>query len=256
MIGSAPRKNETDMRPLIAGNWKTNLVGSKAQALAEALLDHCDSDSVCVIPPNVYLERIAGVLSGHQIALGAQDVSESEMGATTGDVCAAQLSDIGCRYVLVGHSERRARQGESSVWVAEKAQAAVASGLIPIVCVGETLEQREQGLQGHVVTEQLEPVMARLTSDQAWVVAYEPVWAIGTGKTASPEQAQEVHALIRNVLKASGMDARQILYGGSVNATNAPQLSECADVDGALVGGAALNSESFAAIVAAFTEHS
>lgn len=242
------------MRPLIAGNWKTNLLGSQAEHLAQQLVARCDSDSVCLIPPSLYAERVARVLSGSQIALGGQDVSESSMGATTGDLCAEQWVDVGCAYVLVGHSERRQRQAESSSWVASKALAASEAGLIPIVCVGESLAQRQTGQQTDVVTAQLSPVVEALGQDRDWVVAYEPVWAIGTGVTASPEQAQDMHASIRAFLETHAVTGKRILYGGSVNEQNAKALQACPDVNGALVGGAALKVESFAAIAAAFLE--
>lgn len=242
------------MRPLIAGNWKTHLVGHEAEQLAGELVSTCNVAGVCLVPPALYAERVARVLAGSQIALGIQDISDQGMGATTGDHCAQQALDVGCRYVLVGHSERRVRQQESSAWVAAKAKAAVDSGLIPIVCVGESLEQRDDGQQDKVVQAQLEPVVSALQPTDQWVVAYEPVWAIGTGQTATPEQAQAMHAAIRGYLAQFGMQGLQILYGGSVNEKNAVALRDCPDVNGALVGGAALKVDSFAAIVAAFVE--
>ena len=244
------------MQALIAGNWKTNLLGAEAEALARAVVEHCDDQRVCVIPPALYADRVGQALSGSKVNLGLQDVSESGMGATTGDICAQQVADIGARYVLVGHSERRQRQGETSEWVAKKAVAAIETGVTPIVCVGESLSDREAGDHERVVLEQLAPAVDAIEAGQPWVVAYEPVWAIGTGKTASADQAQAMHAVIRGCLAAADMGNTQILYGGSVNAANANELAACPDVNGALVGGAALNIEAFTVIVKAFTEQS
>lgn len=242
------------MKSFVAGNWKTHLTGSEIDDLAGALASKCDGADVAVFPPSVYAERVVRAFSGHQIGIGLQDLSESGQGATTGDICAEQALDIGCQYVLVGHSERRQRQQESNEWVANKAVAAVSAGLVPLVCVGETLDEREAERQDEVVAGQLAPVVAALNAGDQWMVAYEPVWAIGTGKTASAEQAQAMHASIRALLAQSGMQETKILYGGSVKASSAVELASQADVDGALVGGAALKSDEFAAIVAAFRE--
>lgn len=242
------------MKSFVAGNWKTHLTGTQIDALSGQLASTCDGPDVAVFPPAIYAQRVIDAFAGHQISVGLQDLSESGQGATTGDICAEQAADIGCRYVLVGHSERRQRQRESDQWVAEKATAAVAGGLVPVVCVGETLEQRESNRQNEVVAAQLAPVVQALQPGDVWMVAYEPVWAIGTGKTASAEQAQAMHLAIRDLLSESGMQDTKILYGGSVKAASAAELASQADVDGALVGGAALKSDEFAAIVAAFRE--
>lgn len=242
------------MNTLIAGNWKTNLLADGAQALAQAVRDQCNQANVCVIPPALYAAKVAELLATSDVALGLQDISDQGMGATTGDICAQQAVDVGAKYVLVGHSERRVRQFETSELVANKALAAASAGILPIVCVGESLDDREAGRHEQVVGEQLAPVIQALGTAMDCVVAYEPVWAIGTGKTASAEQAQAMHAVIRRMLVDAGKGQTKILYGGSVNAANAAELAACPDVNGALVGGAALTIESFAVIVKAFTE--
>lgn len=210
--------------------------------------------AVCV--PYPYLAQAQSVLGGGNVAWGAQDVSEHSHGAYTGEVSAAMLGDFGCRYVIVGHSERRSYYGDTDAVVAAKTEAALKANLIPIVCVGETLAEREAGITGEVVTRQLDAVVARIGVDALakCVVAYEPVWAIGTGKTASAAQAQEVHALLRTrVAKDSAAVAAglQILYGGSVKPGNAKELFGQPDIDGGLIGGAALVAADFLAICAA-----
>lgn len=209
-----------------------------------------------ICPPFPYLDRMAAKTAGSGLKLGAQNVSQFSGGAYTGEVAPQMLRDIGCEYVIVGHSERRAMYAESSEIVAQKFAAVIEAGLRPILCVGETLEEREADRTEAVIGEQLQAVL-ETTGIQAFasaVVAYEPVWAIGTGKTASPEQAQAVHAFIRGLLAAQ--DAKiaarvQILYGGSVNGGNASGLFAMADIDGGLIGGASLKSEDFLAIAAA-----
>lgn len=208
---------------------------------------------VCV--PFPYLDQTHQLLAGSRVAWGAQDVSAHRQGAFTGEVSAAMLQDFGCSYVIVGHSERRQYHGESSELVARKAEAALGGGLIPVVCVGETLLEREADRTAEVVLAQLGAVVERLGGDICRaVVAYEPVWAIGTGRTASPEQAQDVHRLLRERLGKVNEAACGIplLYGGSVKADNAERLFACADIDGGLVGGAALNAVEFLAICGAF----
>jgi triosephosphate isomerase len=202
----------------------------------------------------VYLHETAAALAGSDLRWGAQDVSEHAQGAYTGEVSAAMLAEAGCRYVIVGHSERRAYHAESDELVAAKAQAALAKGVTPIVCVGETLAQREAGETETVVKRQLSAVIHRLAHCAAeMVVAYEPVWAIGTGRTASPEQAQAVHAVLRAQLHAAtGRGATmKILYGGSVKPDNAATLFAQADIDGGLIGGASLKASEFIAIARA-----
>ncbi|MCK9282862.1 MAG: triose-phosphate isomerase [Rhodocyclaceae bacterium] len=209
--------------------------------------------AICV--PYPYLAQARSVLGESAISWGAQDVSEQAIGAYTGEVSAAMLVDFGCRYVIVGHSERRAYYGDTDALVAAKAAAALAVGLTPVFCVGETLAEREAGITGAVVTRQVDAVLARIGSGglARSVVAYEPVWAIGTGITATPAQAQEVHALIRARLAQTSVEVVkgvQILYGGSVKPGNAAELFSQPDIDGGLIGGASLVASDFAAICA------
>lgn len=242
-------------KKLIAGNWKMNGSLAVNAALIGELLagigqPACDV-AVCV--PAVYLAQVQLLLAGQGgIALGAQDVSQHESGAYTGDVSAAMLKELGARYVIVGHSERRQYQGETDAQVAVKAQRALAAGLTPIVCVGETLQEREQGETESVVGRQLSAVI-QLNSERLadLVVAYEPVWAIGTGRTATPEQAQAVHAALRALLAAADSQAAgvRILYGGSMNAGNAAELLAQPDIDGGLIGGASLKARDFLKII-------
>ena len=247
----------SERRKLIAGNWKMNGGLAANQALVQALRagvgqPACD---VAVCPPPVYLAQLQQLLAGQAaIALGAQDVSQHEGGAFTGDVSAAMLKDFGVRYAIVGHSERRQYQGETDLQVATKVKRALAAGITPIVCVGETLSEREQGLTEFIVRRQLSAVI-QLNGHciSEIVVAYEPVWAIGTGKTATPTEAQAVHAVLRTQLRAATeqADRVRILYGGSMNAANAAELLAQPDIDGGLIGGAALKAPDFLTIVAA-----
>ncbi|MDE2354035.1 MAG: triose-phosphate isomerase [Betaproteobacteria bacterium] len=238
---------------LIAGNWKMHgsLAGNPAllQSVAAGAATQ-PNVSFAVLVPSPYLAQAQALLAGTSCAWGAQDVSEEAGGAFTGEVSAAMLRDFGCRYVVAGHSERRARHGESDRRVAAKALAAVEAGLTPIVCVGETLDEREAGQTLAVVYRQLDAVMESLGVRRlpAIVLAYEPVWAIGTGRSATPAQAQEVHAALRQ--RVSNADwvvgsGLQILYGGSVKPSNALELMRLPDVDGALVGGASLAADDF-----------
>jgi triosephosphate isomerase (TIM) len=244
----------------IAGNWKMNLVRATSLALVQQLKDSLhgvQNVDVAVCPPSVYLSDVAAALAGTPIGLGAQNAHSKSDGAYTGELSCGMLLDVGCRYVILGHSERRALFGESDAMVNEKLHAALAAGLTPIVCVGETLEEREAGQTATVVRTQCRGSLAGLTEDQMLrtVLAYEPVWAIGTGKTASPAQAEEVHADIRHLLSdlfSPATSARVIVqYGGSVKADNALELLSQPNIDGALVGGASLKADSFAAIVTA-----
>ena len=245
-------------QPLVAGNWKMH--GSRAEnaSLVSGLLDLLQPDKraeILLCPPFPYLMETGRLLKDSGVALGAQSVCAESQGAFTGEVSAAMLKDVGCRYVLVGHSERRQLFGERDALVARKFVAAQGQALVPVLCVGETLEEREGGQTTSVVSRQLEAVLA-VTGVQALaraVIAYEPVWAIGTGRTASPEQAQEVHAMIR--AKVAERDATiggsvRILYGGSVKASNAQELFAMPDIDGGLVGGASLKADEFARICA------
>jgi len=243
-------------QPLVAGNWKMNGSLDSVTALVEGIkagLDAVTTAEMVVCPPYVYVPTVAALIGGASISLGAQDVSDQESGAYTGEVAPAMLTDVGCKYAIVGHSERRSIYGESDVFTASKFAAARKAGLVPILCVGELLEEREQGITEQVVSRQLDAVidLEGVGALADAVIAYEPVWAIGTGKTASPDQAQEVHAFIRGklaALDAAVADKVQILYGGSMNAANAAELLAMADIDGGLIGGASLKPADFLAI--------
>jgi triosephosphate isomerase len=240
-------------QPLILGNWKMNGCFDSNQALLQDLATGWKGNAqVGVCPPALYIPQALQLLGETAIAVGSQDVSQYGSGAYTGELAAPMLAEAGCRYALVGHSERRQYHGETDADVAEKVAAALASKVTPVLCVGESLEQREAGDALAVIAEQLAAVLAKI-GEPAFkdvVVAYEPVWAIGTGKTATPAQAQEVHQFIRESLGETGVSV-QILYGGSVKADNALELFGQADIDGALVGGASLKSEDFLAICVA-----
>lgn len=246
----------TQKKKLIAGNWKMNGSLQANAALLQALRDGLGEAAcaVAVAVPAPYLAQVQGLVAGSAIALAAQDVSQHESGAFTGEVSAAMLRDFGTRYVLVGHSERRQYHGETDAVVAAKAQRALAAGITPIVCVGETLAEREAGQTEAVVKRQLAAVVqSNGQCISEIVVAYEPVWAIGTGHTATPEQAQQVHAVLRAQLAAATerADRVSLLYGGSMNAANAAQLLAQPDIDGGLVGGASLKAADFLQIIAA-----
>ncbi|MBK9326357.1 MAG: triose-phosphate isomerase [Thiobacillaceae bacterium] len=242
-------------RKLVAGNWKMHGSLAENKALLAGVLagmgDVKAGVAVCV--PFPYLSQAQAGLTGSAVAWGAQNMSQHAKGAYTGEVSASMLKDFGCTYVIVGHSERRALYGESDAVVAEKFAAAQAAGLTPILCVGETLEERESGVTEQVVGRQLDVVIAKcgVAALARAVVAYEPVWAIGTGKTATPEQAQTVHAFIRGrvrALDAAVASGLVIQYGGSMKASNAVELLSQPDIDGGLIGGASLNAEEFLAI--------
>jgi triosephosphate isomerase len=240
--------------PLIAGNWKMNGgLASNATLLAGLLGDKTElSAELAVCVPAPYLAQVQSALSGSPVRWGAQDVSAHEKGAFTGEVSANMLFEFGCSYVIVGHSERRSYHAESDELVAQKALRAVTTGLTPIVCVGETLEEREQGATDAVVARQLAPVLDAVgTQLTSMVIAYEPVWAIGTGKTATPDMAQQVHARIRALIAerdAEGAQQVRLLYGGSMKPDNAKDLLAMPDIDGGLIGGASLNASDFLAI--------
>ena len=245
-------------KKLVAGNWKMHGSRTMAAALVDELAAAKPASiDVNVFPPFPYLAELAAQHRDSGIGFGAQDLSEHEgQGAFTGEVSGAMLADVGARWVLVGHSERRQYHHEDNELVARKFAAARAAGLTPILCVGETLEQREAGETEAVIARQLQAVLALngVASFDTAVIAYEPVWAIGTGRTASPEQAQQVHAFIRSQLeKEDVMIARltRLLYGGSVKAANAAELFAQADVDGGLIGGASLTASDFLGICAA-----
>jgi len=240
-------------KKLVAGNWKMHGSLAEHAALLSALKPALAGIEAVVCVPFPYLAQAQSELAGSSIAWGAQNLSEHSKGAYTGEVSASMLRDFGCSYVIVGHSERRSLYGESDQQVAAKFIAAQAGGLVPILCVGESLEEREAGITEQVVARQLDAVIsaAGIGALATAIVAYEPVWAIGTGKTASPEQAQAVHAFIRSKiagLDAAIADALVIQYGGSVKAANAAELLAQPDIDGGLIGGASLVAEEFAAI--------
>jgi len=247
-------------RKFVAGNWKMHGTLQQNAALLARIREgvggmDCE---IAVCPPFPYLAQVQSLLAGSPVAWGAQTLSEHAQGAFTGEVSAAMLGDFGCRYVLVGHSERRSQYGESDAAVAAKFVAAQRGGLLPVLCVGETLAERQAGQTVEVVVRQLAAVVtvSGIAALAAAVVAYEPVWAIGTGVTASPEQAQEVHAAIRAYLRgldAAVADGLRILYGGSVKPQNAAELFAQPDIDGGLIGGAALVAEDFLAICQAAT---
>jgi triosephosphate isomerase len=240
---------------LVVGNWKMNGGLAANAELLRALAagwQGAPGHALAVCPPYPYLAQAQAALAGTAIAWGAQDVSEHAAGAYTGEVAAGMLAELGCRYVLVGHSERRQFYGDTDAVVAAKTVAALAAGLTPIVCVGETLAEREAGATDAVVLRQLDAVLAAVGPAVAkLVVAYEPVWAIGTGRTATPEQAQAVHALLRARLAGAGAGDVPLLYGGSVKADNAAALFAKQDIDGGLIGGASLKAGEFLAIARA-----
>tara|TARA_Y100000782_G_scaffold38495_1_gene42964 strand:- start:25320 stop:26081 length:762 start_codon:yes stop_codon:yes gene_type:complete len=239
---------------LVAGNWKMNGSTDFINELMNDLTANINASNVDVLvcPPAVYLSQVK-TLTGSTVSLGAQTVSEQANGAFTGEISLTMLQDLGCEYVILGHSERRSLYAETDALVADKFIATVASGLKPILCVGETLEEREQGKTIEVVGRQLKAVVDAAGIDKFAdaVIAYEPVWAIGTGKTATPAQAQDVHAEIRAIIAeydTAAAAATRIVYGGSVNASNAAELFANEDVDGGLVGGASLKANDFIAI--------
>jgi triosephosphate isomerase len=248
-------------RPIVAANWKLNGSRASNRALLTAIragLSPAPAAEIVVCPPFVYLAETAEALSGSGIALGAQDVAIESAGAYTGEVSAGMLLDVGCRFVIVGHSERRSLYGESDEVVARKAAAAAGAGLQPIICIGESLADREAGRTLAVTGRQLRAVLDIAGPDacRKGVIAYEPVWAIGTGRTATPQQAQEVHAAIRALVAerdATMAASLRILYGGSVKGSNADDLFGMADIDGGLIGGASLNAADFLAICNAAT---
>jgi triosephosphate isomerase len=250
-------------RKIVAGNWKMNLDRARARALTTdvaARIAGAGSTELVLCPPAAYLETVGSALqaAASKVALGGQNMHDKPSGAFTGEVAPQMLLDLGCRYVILGHSERRTLFGETDAVVNIKTKAALAAGLTPIVCVGETLEERESGRTDAVVTAQVNGSLAGLSPAEVEqvVVAYEPVWAIGTGKVATPQQAQEVHALIRRLLGTLASPAVaakvRIQYGGSVKPDNAADLAAQPDIDGALVGGASLKADDFLGIARAF----
>ncbi len=237
-------------------NWKMHGSRASAATLVAGLLEQIDDPraDIALCPSFVHLSQVLDACAGSALAVGAQDCSHMHQGAYTGEVAPDMLADLGCQWVLLGHSERRQYHDESDGLVAAKLAAAVEAGLKPVLCIGETREEREDGEAFTVVARQLQGALAEQSALAGLVIAYEPVWAIGTGLTASPEQAQEMHGYIREQLaEVKGVDAEQVrlLYGGSVKAANAASLFAQPDIDGALVGGASLDSAEFANIIAA-----
>ena len=239
-------------RTIVAGNWKMNASKESVNKLILDILSGMSevSSEVVVCAPFPYLSQVERLIADSQVKLGAQNLNTNSSGAFTGEVSANMIKDFGARHVIVGHSERRSLYGETNPLVAEKVKAALDNDLIPLLCVGESLEQREAGETETVVAEQINAVigLVGISAFHNIIVAYEPVWAIGTGKTASPEQAQAVHLFIRGLLGENNESIAQntpILYGGSMNAGNANELIACADIDGGLIGGAALKAEDF-----------
>lgn len=247
----------TQRRPLIAGNWKMNAGNAEGRELANAVATgaaRAKGADLVIAPPFTLLAKVSSDVRGSNVEVAGQNMHQAASGAFTGEISAEMLKDAGCSWVILGHSERRQYFGETDELVGAKTRAAFAAGLRPIVCVGETLAEREAGATLEVVLRQLDAVVADLAAHPSvGAVAYEPVWAIGTGKVASPEQAQEVHAAIRAHLAKTSKelaDVTRLLYGGSVKPSNATELLGCADIDGALIGGASLSSEDFLEIAA------
>jgi triosephosphate isomerase (TIM) len=246
-------------RPFIAGNWKMNTNRASAVALAEGLAKQAaalEGVDLAVCPPSCYLDAVGRAIAGSKVALGAQNMYHEKDGAFTGELSAAMLRDLGCKYVILGHSERRHILGETDAAVNKKVHAALAAGLLPIVCVGELLSEREAGKTLSVIQTQFDGSLAGLSAEQMAkvVIAYEPVWAIGTGKVATPQQAEDVHLALRKIIgeryNSSIADSVRLQYGGSVKPDNAPELLKQPDIDGALVGGASLKVDQFLGIVA------
>lgn len=246
-------------QPLVAGNWKMNGSRSSIKELLEGIkagMGDVNAAEVAVCSPHIFLGDVQAQLDGSAITWGGQDISVQESGAYTGETAGSMLAEYGCKYAIIGHSERRTYHGETDQVVAEKFTASRKAGLVPIFCIGETLEERETGVTEEVIARQLDAVIEHCGVEMLGegVIAYEPVWAIGTGKTASPEQAQEVHAFIRSRIAASNADVAakiQILYGGSMNPGNAKELIGQADIDGGLIGGASLKPADFLAVATA-----
>ena len=246
-------------KPLIAGNWKMNTTIAEAEQLAQAVVraaaETVDDRQVMIAPPYMALAAVADIISGSEVILASQNVCWAESGAFTGEISPGMLKDIGCRMAIIGHSERRHIFGETNSLLNQRVQGAMAQGITPVFCIGETLAEREANKTNQVLEEQLRQGLKDITlaDASALVIAYEPVWAIGTGKTASNEQAQEAHVFIREIAAAifekNIASEIRILYGGSVNSDNVDSLMQQPDVDGALVGGAALKAESFARII-------
>ncbi len=247
------------MKKLIAGNWKMNGDNKSAKALVQDIIKDLDSQilekaDILVCPPSLYIDSIKQTLNDTSILIGAQDCSNKESGAYTGQISAAMLNDTGCSYVIVGHSERRQYNGETDQDISIKARNALNNGITPIICVGETLTERESGNEYSIIQEQLKhSIPENIQDDEDIVIAYEPVWAIGTGKTASPTDVEKMHSFIREKLKEHLAQSEniRILYGGSMKPENAKDLLSTPNVDGGLIGGASLKADQFIAIAKA-----
>ena len=248
-------------RPIVAANWKLNGNRKMVNSLVTAVSQHAvsvDMVDVVICPPFPYLSESSGFMNATNVFLGGQNVAQEKQGAFTGEVSAEMLAEVGCRYVIVGHSERRQYYGETNTVVANKFIRAQEANLVPIACVGESLEQRQQKQMEETIVNQVQAIIktAGIACIEKSVIAYEPIWAIGTGETATPQQAQEVHALIRNEIAQQSAEIAagvRILYGGSVKADNAVELFTQDDIDGGLIGGASLDADQFNAIVSAAT---
>ncbi len=246
-------------KPLIAGNWKMNGSRESIAILLDGIkagMGDITTAEVAVCAPSIYMGDVQARLEGSDVTWGGQDVSVHDSGAYTGETAASMLQDFGCKYAIIGHSERRTYHAESDALVSEKFEQAINNGLVPLFCIGETLEEREQGITEDVVARQIDAVLDRVGAEgmAKGVIAYEPVWAIGTGMTASPQQAQDVHAFIRGRVAAADAavaEKVQILYGGSMNAGNAAELLSQPDIDGGLIGGASLKADDFLTIARA-----
>jgi triosephosphate isomerase len=246
-------------KPLIAGNWKMNGSRESIATLLDGIkagMGDVTTAEVAVCAPSIYMGDVQAKLEGSDVTWGGQDVSVHDSGAYTGETAASMLQDFGCKYAIIGHSERRTYHAESDALVSEKFEQAINNGLVPLFCIGETLEEREQGITEDVVARQIDAVLDRVGAEgmAKGVIAYEPVWAIGTGMTASPQQAQDVHAFIRGRVAAADAavaEKVQILYGGSMNAGNAAELLSQPDIDGGLIGGASLKADDFLTIARA-----
>lgn len=250
-------------KKIVAGNWKMNTLPAEGVELAKSVVagrgEVCSCVNFIVCPPFTHLSQVVEAVKGSDIAVGAQNCATEAKGAYTGEIAASMIAALGCKYVILGHSERRQYYGETSATLNKKMEQAYANNLTPIYCVGENLEEREANRHFEVVKAQIEEVVFNLTAEQFadLVIAYEPVWAIGTGKTATAEQAQEIHAYIREVLRGkfgAAADECPILYGGSCKPSNAAEIFAKADVDGGLIGGAALKAEDFLAIGKGFAK--
>lgn len=247
------------MKKLIAGNWKMNGDHKSAKALVQDIIKDLDSQilekaDILICPPSLYIDSIKQTLNDTSILIGAQDCSDKETGAYTGQISAAMLNDTGCSYVIVGHSERRQYNGETDQNISVKARNALNNGITPIICVGETLTDRESGNEYNIIEEQLKhSIPENIQDDEDIVIAYEPVWAIGTGKTASPTDVEKMHSFIREKLKEHLAQSEniRILYGGSMKPENAKDLLSTPNVDGGLIGGASLKADQFIAIAKA-----